>query len=208
MKIALSPREYIFLLLLIATPAAMWYMVFKPQSELTNLLVEEMADMSDKLGRYEDVRQLAVDTVEDDIEQLDKALEIMNARLPDDDQVAQVLQELNAMARKNNLAVVLLTPTKRENDLTKALESRFGAQWFKVNLQGNFMDFYKFMQDLESQTERVLRVNEILVFATRGANFEPGTVNAELEIITFYRRPPATKEEPKKPADAIPERSA
>lgn len=199
MKISLSPREGIFLLLLIATPVAMWYFVFKPQNELTNLMATEMQDMSEKLGQYEQVREVAVENVEGDIQKLQAAMAVMKTRLPRTNELGPVFKEINGLAARNHLAVIRLNPFDREDKLTQALASQVGSQWLRVELQGDFMNLYTFLQELEVESKRIMRIHQIKIIASRGSYIEPGTVNAELQILTFYRLPPKPEKKPEQP---------
>lgn len=208
MRFSLSPREYVFLVLLVATPVAMWYLVFKPQNDLTEVMMSQMQHMTEKLGQYEQVREMAVENVEGDIDQLEAAMAIINSRLPDSDELGQVVQEINELAANNNLAVIRMNPNKGENELTRALSSKFGSLWLRIELQGDFMNLYRFLQQMEVQPKRILRINYMKINTTRGAQVEPGTVNVDLQILTFYRLPQEDEEPKNQPATTDQNRSA
>ena len=95
-----------------------------------------------------------------------------------------------------------ITPVTRTSELTEALSSRFGSQWVIVDLQGDFMGLYQFIQDIENQPRRIMRINKLTVTKLTGREGVEGTIKASFELITFFRLPPEPKDKDKTSAAA------
>lgn len=202
MNLSLSVREYVFLVLLVVTPVAMWYLVFRPQSEATDMMVSDIRAKSAKLEQIDAARQIAVNNVKEDIEQLKQAVAMVDSRLPDAEQTGRMMEDIDTLAKINNLIMMQITPMSRQSPITEALKDRFESQWYEVELQGNFLGLYTFLQALENQPQRLIRIHSLsLGKLSAGRAKVEGDVTARLTLITFFRKPPSPDEPqtPKRP---------
>lgn len=197
----LSLREYVFVAMLLSMPVIMWYMVFRPQNQATDLMVQDIQHKSATLARMEDTQRAAVQHVKDDITLLEQALERMNKRLPDAEQTGSVMHELSLLAATNGLNTRAIEPFSNRTPLTEAVNTRFGAQWIRLELEGDFLGFYAFLQDLENQPTRIIRVHTMTLTrstTSRTQEKTEGRIRATLELVTFYRMPVEKPNSPEK----------
>jgi type IV pilus assembly protein PilO len=177
-------REIIFLLVLLAVPVASFIYVFRPRNaQITQAKVE----VQDKESRLNQLREMT-DKLEDigrEIERGRESIEVIEAKLPSQQDVEVVLEQAWQLAKANHLAV-------RSVKSQKVVESSTYRELpLRIIMEGNFDGFYQFLLELEN-IPRITRVHEMKLLRltgtqnTTGENVQPGSMRAEFTLSIYF----------------------
>ena len=112
-----------------------------------------------------------------EVSSLEAQLERLRAVLPEEQDVADLLRRVQAMATQSNLEIVGLTPKA----VTK---KQLHAEWpIGLKLEGNYHDLGNFL-DRVSKFPRIINVGDIKIDA-RGSQNTGTTISAECTATTF-----------------------
>jgi type IV pilus assembly protein PilO len=112
-----------------------------------------------------------------EVASLESQLDRLRAVLPEEQDVAELLRRVQAMATQSNLAILGFTP--------KAVSKKqLHAEWpIGLKLEGNYHDLGSFLERV-SKFPRIINVGDIKIEARAGQN--PGsTITAECTATTF-----------------------
>jgi Tfp pilus assembly protein PilO len=172
---SLGPRTLFLFVLLLAMPVASWWLMFKPLDQYTADVRQKTAEKRQKL---EDVAAKMARTKDmaGEVEELRKALEFCESKLPAEKEYNKVFDEVSQLAEKHGL-------TSKSVRLLKVVEgSNYSEQPIKMVLEGSFQNsFYPFLAQVE-QLQRLTRIDELTITADDKA---PGKAVVEM-VLTIY----------------------
>ncbi|MFP4355763.1 MAG: type 4a pilus biogenesis protein PilO [Phycisphaerae bacterium] len=154
-------RELVFFLLLLGIPAATWWFVFKP-NEAKAAQMEK--DINAKAHNLEQVSKASanIEKLEAEIKTLASAMEYFRGKLPNQRQIPAILQEISVLVEQNELKLVSISPVASSAVIKYAQDDHYAEQAIEVKLQGDYMAFYAFLQDLET-LPRITRIQKLTI---------------------------------------------
>jgi type IV pilus assembly protein PilO len=178
-------REIVFIALLLLIPVGTWWFVLRP-SNIRN--TEMLGQIKAKQAKLAELNH-ATGTIGDlkaQIAGLEKAISYFQSKLPDEKEMDKVLKEVWLLAEANHLS------TKSIRTLQKQAEGGFttadgpqAEQPIAMQLEGDFIGFYSFLQALENQP-RIMRVSKMTV--QKMDKGPQGAVEAKFEMSIFFDR--------------------
>lgn len=183
-------RELIFLVVLLAVPVASWWYVFKPRNAEIQQALREIEIKQTKLDKLREVAK-RIDDIGLAIEQGREAVELVEAKLPNREQVEDILENVWQLAKRNRLT---LRSVESEKPVPAAL---YMEQPLKMVVTGRFDGFYQFLLEMEnlSRITRVPRMNLERLSDSGGlddADIDSGLMTAEFTL-SIYFEPPSTE---------------
>ena len=183
-------RELIFLVVLLAVPVASWWYVFRPRN---NEIAQARMEIEIKQTKLDKLREVAkrIDDIGLAIEQGREAVELIEAKLPNRDQVEDILANVWQLAKQNHLN---LKSVKSEKPVPATL---YMEQPLRVSMTGRFDGFYQFLLEMENLS-RITRVPQMTlerIDQTRGfedAEFDTGLMKAEFTLSIYFEPPSDT----------------
>ncbi len=183
MKIGL--RELVFILLLAAIPVTAWYFVFRPRTARSQ---EIQREVQIKRRRLEALNR-ATGTIGDlqgEIESLQKAITFFRSRLPNAKDIDKVLQEVWRLAESSRLVTKSIRTADTSGQYASLVsDDPYGEQPIIMELTGDFMGLYTFLQAMENQP-RITRIHRLSIETLDSPG--DGVVKAELVLSIFFER--------------------
>ena len=146
-------RELIFLVILVAVPAVSMFFVFKPRNAEIKQALDEINSKQAQLARLDAVAE-RIDDLGIEIERGREAIRTIEEKLPSQQGVETILQQVWEIAAAKNLVVKSF---KSEKPISSA---QYGEQPLKIEMNGNFNGFYRFMIELEN-LPRITQVRDL-----------------------------------------------
>jgi len=183
MKLGL--RESVVVLLLLAVPVASWWFVFRPRTARRLEMREQIRVKQEKLRALNRMTGTLGD-LQKEIASLQGALRFFQSKLPGEKEIDKVLQEIWQMAESNRM----VTKSIRTLDRTDrrgftAPTGPHAEQPITVQLEGDFMGFYAFLQALEKQP-RIVRIQDMTLL--RPAKSPGGHIRATFIMSIFFEK--------------------
>ncbi len=182
-------RELIFMIVLLAVPVASWWYVFKPRNAEIAQAKIEVITKQNKLDKLEEVAK-RIDDIGLAIEQGQIAVELIEAKLPNKQQVDVILQNVWQLADQNRLTVKSI---KSEKPVSAAT---YMEQPLKMKIEGRFNGFYQFLLELEN-LPRITRIHQMKMERMSTDNgsgsdsYDPGLMKAEFTLSIYFEQPPS-----------------
>ena len=182
-------RELIFMIVLLAVPVASWWYVFKPRNADIVQARMEIIIKQDKLDKLREVAK-RIDDIGLAIERGRDAVELIEAKLPNQQQVDVILQNVWQIADQNRLTVKSI---KSEKPVTAA---SYMEQPLKMKIEGRFNGFYQFLLELEN-LPRITRIHQMKMERMKTENgsgsdsYDPGLMKAEFTLSIYFEQPPS-----------------
>ncbi len=180
-------RELIFLVVLLAVPVASWWYVFKPRN---TEIAQARMEIEIKQVKLDKLREVAkrIDDIGLAIEQGREAVELIEAKLPNRDQVEDILENVWQLAKRNHLS---LKSVKSEKPVPATL---YMEQPLRVSMTGRFDGFYQFLLEMEnlSRITRVPRMKLERIMETGGLNdaeLDTGLMRADFTLSIYFEQP-------------------
>ncbi|MEM7230332.1 MAG: type 4a pilus biogenesis protein PilO [Planctomycetota bacterium] len=191
-------RELIFVVVLLAAPVGALYFVFKPEMAKAQSVQARNEAKLELLQRLGDVRA-QVDNLPDEIERGQQAIELIEAKLPAQQDVENILEQVWQIAERNNQKV---RSVKSKEAVPAAA---YMEQSLDIVMEGQFNGFYQFLYELE-ELPRITRIHDMdLVragFAEKGngrrnqrrtqssgtEELPPGSMRAEFTLSIFFEK--------------------
>ncbi|MCA9296581.1 MAG: type 4a pilus biogenesis protein PilO [Phycisphaerales bacterium] len=195
-------RELIFMLVLLAVPAGAYYFVFRAQQDDIRTIEQRNAMMLEKLQRLRDVTARVPD-IQTEIDRGQQAIELVEAKLPAQQDVEQVLEQVWQLAERNSQKV---RSVKTQSAVPAASYMELSID---VVMEGQFNGFYQFLLELE-ELPRITRIHDMELvragFAESGGRsnkrkrtqtsmssasadeLPPGTMRAEFTLSIYFER--------------------
>jgi len=199
-------RELFFFAVLLAVPLAAWFFLFKPRNDDITKAKAEIEIKQTNLKKLAEVTSKISD-IGLAIEQGRESIALIEAKLPSEQSVDLILEQVWSLAKKNRLTVMSV---KSEKAVPAALYMELPL---KMQMEGQFDGFYQFMLELEN-LPRITRIYQ-LKLERAGSALTPskkGEVNEELPpgsmttefILSIYFEP---QNRDNMPAPAAPTKS-
>lgn len=146
-------REFIFFAILFAVPVAAYFYLFKPKNEE---IAQARSEMKVKLARLNTLDEVVskIDDIGLAIENGRESIELIEAKLPSEQDVEGILQEVWRIADRNHLTV---RSVKSEKPVPTALYMELPL---RVVMEGQFDGFYQFLLELE-KLPRITRIHSL-----------------------------------------------
>jgi len=174
-------RDILFMLVLLAVPLAAFKFVFMPRNQEIALAKQEINDKREKLDQLRDASG-SIDNLGKAIDALQEAVTLIEAKLPPENKVDEVLRQAWEIAEDQNLVNKGVEP----DDAVPA--SRYKELPIEVELEGGFDGFYSFLLALE-QLPRLTRIKDLKI---ERLDTEQGSMKAEFTL-SIYFQPVNTK---------------
>ena len=182
-------RELIFMIVLLAVPVASWWYVFMPRNAEIAMAKIEVITKQNKLNKLQEVAK-RIDDIGLAIVHGQLAVELIEAKLPNQQQVDVILQDVWQLADQNRLTVKSI---KSEKPVTAAA---YMEQPLKMKIQGRFNGFYQFLLELEN-LPRITRIHQMKMERMTTDNgsdsdgYDPGLMKAEFTLSIYFEQPPS-----------------
>jgi type IV pilus assembly protein PilO len=193
-------RELIFMLVLLAVPAGAYYFVFRTQQDDIRAIEQRNTMMLEKLQRLRDVTARVPD-IQTEIDRGQQAIELVEAKLPAQQDVEQVLEQVWQLAERNSQKV------RSVKTQTAVPAASYMELSIDVVMEGQFNGFYQFLLELE-ELPRITRIHSMELvragFAESGGRgnkrkraqtstasadeLPPGTMRAEFTLSIYFER--------------------
>ena len=172
-----------FLALLLGLPLAAWRMAFVPRNVMAGKIETQVADKRERLKAVNKATATIGD-LEKEIEALNKAINYLRAKLPSEKEIDKVLQEVWGLAERNHLVTKSIrTMDRKKLPADVAASMGQGEQPITIQLEGSFLGFYAFLQELEKQP-RIMLVREMTMLKPEKA--PEGYVSVEFIVTIFF----------------------
>ncbi len=168
-------RELVFVIAMIGLLACSYFMVFQKADQKRLAL---KADVENKQRALTNLRQ-ATAGIEDmgvKIDELQKAIEFFESKLPQEKEVDKILKEVWQMAEANSLQTRTVKTLKAER------AAGYSEQPIQMTLAGDFNGFYSFLLQLE-KLPRITRVSNMSLLKI---DDREGEMTASLTLSIFF----------------------
>lgn len=168
-------RELVFVLALFGLLAASYFLVFKKSAQAR---MERMAKTEQMRRALADLDRATagIDDVKGKIDELQRAINYFESKLPQRRQVETVLREVSQKVEAHRLAV------RKINTLKSLKSAGYSEQPFEMQLAGDFYGFYSFLQDLE----KLPRITKVTKMELSKIDNRDGEMEAKLTLSVFY----------------------
>jgi len=143
-------RELIFLIVLLAVPASALFIVFKPRNVEIQQALREIDTKRQRLDRLAQLTS-QIDDIELLIIEGQESIQIIEEKLPSEQAIDEILQQVWQIADANYLIV---RSVKSEKAVPAATYRELPL---KMTLEGEFDGFYRFLLELEA-LPRITRI--------------------------------------------------
>jgi len=193
MKLGL--REILFIVLLTGIPVSAWLFVFRPRNAQDAEMMRQIETKQVKLRTLNQTVS-ALGNLKNEIASLKKAISFFESKLPNEKEIASVLQEVWRLAEANKLAAKSIRPLERstQNCLTST-DGPHAEQPIAMQLEGDFLGFYSFLQAMENQP-RIIRIHKMML--AKPAKAPEGTMRADFVLSIFFERTDKEEQCPQK----------
>ncbi|MHC5004750.1 MAG: type IV pilus inner membrane component PilO [Planctomycetota bacterium] len=175
-------RELIFLLVLLAVPAASFVYVFRPWNRQIDDATTEVEMKQSRLDKLAEVAS-KIDDLGLAIERGRKSIELIEAKLPSQKDEDVILEQVWRLAEGNRLKV---KSVKSEPQVPAA---QYMELPLKMVMEGAFDGFYEFMLQLEN-LPRITRIHSMELARLEGSGSTggvmPGAMRAEFTLSIYF----------------------
>lgn len=194
-------RELFFFAVLLAVPVAAWLCLFKPRNDD---IAKAKAEIAVKQANLEKLAQVTsrISDIGLAIEQGRESIELIEAKLPSEQGVDAILEQVWSLAKKNKLTVLSV---KSEKAVPAALYMELPL---KMQMEGQFEGFYQFLLELEN-LPRITRIFQLKLERAGGdlaapskkggstsqEQLPPGSMEAEF-LLSIYFEPQNREPQP------------
>ena len=178
-------REGLFAILLLGLPLSAWWFVFRPGNQQHQEIRKQVDAKQEKLRKLNKLVG-KVGNLEKEIGDLEKAIDFFKKKLPNEKEIAKVLDEISRLAKASHLITKSVTPLKRHQGERNLYASGSHAELaILIRLEGSFKGFYSFLQALENQP-RIMRISRMTL--EKSEEEGEGRITADFEMSVFFER--------------------
>ena len=175
-------RQILYVLVLLAVPIAAWYFVFVPRNADINQTTKEIKEREAQLkmigsfiATMGNLRQAVFEG--------EMAIERVEAKLPSRRDVESMLEQLWQVARRNELTV------KSVKTMPAVTSTVYRELPLKVQLEGPFEGYYRFLLELEN-LPRITRIFNMHLQRPKQSRTNedqrPGDITADFELSIYF----------------------
>lgn len=180
-----SLREIVLVAMLVAMPLGAWWQVFRPRNMHDAELRAKIEEKQRKL-RALNLATATIGNLERQITSLEEGLRFFQSKLPSEKEIDRVLQEIWRMAEANRLVTKSIrTISRKESRRFTAAAGPHAEQPIVLQLEGDFLGFYTFLQALENQP-RIMRVQDMTI--KKLVKGKQGYIRAIFVMSVFFER--------------------
>lgn len=161
----IGTRELLFVIVLLAVPVASFYYVFKPRNTQISQARAEISAKQERLSTLAAVVS-KIDDIGAEIEKGRESVQLIEAKLPNEQDVEGILEQVWQTAKRNHLIV---KSVKSDKPVPAA---HYMEQPLKVEMAGEFDGFYQFLLELE-KLPRITRVHQMKIDRAGGKKVGP-----------------------------------
>lgn len=177
-------RELVFFLVLLAVPVAAYFYLFKPHNEDIR---QAKAEIEVKQAHLNTLAELTarIDDIGLEIERGKESIALIEAKLPSEQDVEGILEQVWQIAKRNKLNVVSV---KSEKSVPTA---HYMELPLKVEMDGVFDGFYQFLLELET-LPRITRIHQLKLERSKGQgpraqdDTPPGSMKASFVLSIYF----------------------
>ncbi len=146
-------RKTIFFVLLVGLAYVAYAYMIKPANQH---LSEKKANVQQKRAKLQELEKAtaAADDLNNQLEQLEEAIEFFESKLPPTSEIDTVLKDVTVIAQKHGLASKKIRTGKRQNN------SGYVEQPLEMKLDGDFNSYYSFLLELE-KLDRITKIRKL-----------------------------------------------
>lgn len=174
----IGPREIVFLIVLLAVPVVSYFYVFKPRNQEIRVAQKEVEDKQAKLAKLQKI-STRIEDINRALEEGSKAIAVIERKLPSDNEVDVVLDDVTKLAEKARLTVKSF---KADKDVPAAT---YMERPLNIVIAGDFEGFYTFMREVES-LPRITRIHKLKLARAQGEKSEAQMV-ATFTLSIYFR---------------------
>ncbi len=149
-------RELVFLLVLLSVPVASYLYVFKPRNDEIKQAEAEISHKTEKLDQLNEVSR-RIENIGAAIEEWRTAVEEIETKLPSEQGVEEILEQVWNLTKKNQLTIL---STQAEPAVPAAAYMELPLN---IEIVGDFDGFYQFLLELE-QLPRITRAHHLKIW--------------------------------------------
>jgi type IV pilus assembly protein PilO len=168
-------RELVLVSAMIALLVCSYVFVFTKANAKREKMKAEIATWRKELANL-DAKTAGIDNIGRKIEELQKAIQFFEKKLPQEREVDKILKEVWQMAEANSLQ------TKTVKTLKSERGPNYSEQPIQMNLAGDFNGFYAFLLQLE-KLPRITRVSQMKL---EKINERDGEMTAQMTLSIFF----------------------
>lgn len=177
-----STRQILYVLVLLAVPISSWYFVFVPRNADIDKTNQEIKERESQLQQLATVVATMGD-LRRAVNEGEAAIERVEAKLPSRRDVESMLEQVWQVARRNDLTV------KSVKTMPSVTSTVYMELPLKVELEGPFEGYYRFLLELET-LPRITRIFNMHLKrplqARTGESQQPGDITAEFELSIYF----------------------
>lgn len=176
---AFGGRQLAYTGVLLAVPVAAFFVVFKPQNDRIEQARKDTEIRKAMLDKLREATAQSADLRREN-ERIAASIRALEARLPNDKGIDEVLRDVHAAAEQSGLRLPKFRRTDRAIQSGVAME-----QPIELELTGTFDSLYRFLLRLE-QLPRITRLTDMRITRDRD---QEGYVNVRATLSVFYSTP-------------------
>lgn len=178
-------RELVFFIVLLTVPVASYFYLFKPRNDSINRARAEISVKQANLEKLAEV-SASIDDIGLAIEEGREKVELIEAKLPSEQDVEGILEQVWQLAKRNRLNV---RSVKSDKPVPASL---YMEQPLKMVMDGQFDGFYQFLLELEN-LPRITRMHQLKLERNNGksstdADIPPGWMKAEFVLSIYFEQ--------------------
>jgi type IV pilus assembly protein PilO len=168
-------RELVLVSVMAALLLGSYFFVFAKSNQKRQQLRDEIASKRTALA---DLQQATagVDDLGKKVEELQKAIDFFEKKLPQEREVENILREISPMAEANSLQIRTVKPQRTERG------PNYSEEPIQITLSGDFNGFYAFLLQLE-KLPRITRVPQMKL---EKINERDGEMTAQMTLSIFF----------------------
>jgi Tfp pilus assembly protein PilO len=172
-------RELVFLIVLLAMPAAAYFTLFKKQNQDHQEARAEVQAKRAKLEALDKATEQFIN-LDEEIVRLKGAIEMIEQKLPSDRETYVVVNRVADLARGHDLKVEEIKPDKVVSAGPYASELPI-----QMEIRGGFEGFYRFMLEVE-RMPRITQIPLMTLKRSEKKSDPEGTMVATLTLSIFF----------------------
>jgi type IV pilus assembly protein PilO len=163
-------------LLIVVSYVAYRYMIMPANQHLT----EQRTRVESKLEKLTELEKAtaAAKDLNEQLEQLEEALEFFESKLPPTEEIDQVLQDVTLIGEKQGVKRKAIRRMAK-----KEIHNGYVEQPLEMELEGNFNSFYSFLLELE-KLPRIMKIREMKLNKQKE---NEGQVSADFVLSIFFQ---------------------
>lgn len=168
-------RELLFVCLMLGMLGSTYFFIFTKKNEERKQLEAETAK---KQGELIHLKQATagIDDLARKIDELQKAIDFFESKLPQEKEMDKILTEVSQMADANSLQTRTVRTLKSERT------ANYSEQPIQMSLSGDFNGFYSFLLQLE----KLARITRVTQMKLQKIDEHDGQMQAQMTLSIFF----------------------